>query len=93
MSTREQIIDFIGQEHTRFGFIASSDYQPTLGFKLTNVDSKTNESFSVSSVNEAEDLVISFISTAIKGEIFVNDIYSEDSPLFLRVGIIFPEPL
>lgn len=93
MVTRERITKYIDQEHNRAGFYISSEYSPNLGFKLTNFDSKTNESFSVSSVNEAEDLVISFISTAQKSEIFVNDIYSEDKPLFLRVGIILPEPL
>jgi len=90
MSTREQILDFIEQEHLRVGFTTPFDYHPTLGFKLTNVESNTSESFSVSSVDEAENIVISFISTAQIGEIFVNDIYSEDKPLFLRVGVILP---
>ena len=90
MSTREQIIDFIEQQHTRVGFIASSDYQPTLGFKLTNVDSKASNSFSVASVDEAENLVISFISTFKKGNIFINDIYNENKDLFLLVKVILP---
>lgn len=77
----------------RVGFTTPFDYRPTLGFKLANIESNTSESFSVNSVDEAEDLVISFISTATKGDIFVNNVYSEDKPLFLRVKVILPEPL
>lgn len=90
MSTREQIINYIEQEHNRLGFTPSFDYQPTLGFKLSNTDTKTSESFSVSSVDEAEDIAISFISTVAKGEIFTNDTYSEDKDLFLKVKVILP---
>ena len=93
MVRKEQITKYIDQEHNRAGFSISSEYSPNLAFKLTNFDSNSDDSFPVSSVDEAEDLVISFISTAIKGEIFVNDIYSEGSPLFLRVKVILPEPL
>uniref|UniRef100_UPI00404AD692 hypothetical protein n=1 Tax=Flavobacterium sp. TaxID=239 RepID=UPI00404AD692 len=90
MSTREQIINFIEQEHNRLGFTPSFDYQLTLGFKLSNTDNKTSESFSVSSLDEAEDVVISFISTVTKGEIFTNDIFDESKNLFLRVKVILP---
>ena len=90
MDLRETIIEYIEQEHNRAGFSISSDYSPNLGFKLTNVDAKSTNSFSVNSVDEAEELVISFISTATKNNIFTYDIYSEDKPLFLRVGVIFP---
>lgn len=90
MTTREQIVDFIEQEYNRIGFSTFSDYYPYLGFKLSNTDFKTSESFTVNSLNEAEDIVISFISTAIKGEIFTNDIFSEDKDLFLRVQVIYP---
>ena len=80
MTTREQIVNFIEQEYNR------------VGFKLSNMDSKTSESFRVSSLNEAEDIVISFISTVSKGAIFTNDIFNEDKDLFLRVKVILPEP-
>lgn len=93
MTKREQIIAYIEQEHFRVGFTDMFDYSPKLAFKLTNIDSKTNESFSVTSADEAEELVISFISTSKKGEIFTNDIYSEDKDLFLRVKTVLPKPL
>ena len=92
MTTREQIVNFIEQEYNRVGFTPSFNYQPTLGFKLSKMDSKTSESFRVSSLNEAEDIVISFISTVSKGAIFTNDIFNEDKDLFLRVKVILPEP-
>lgn len=92
MSKREKIVSYIEREHNRVGFSSPSNYFPNLGFKLTNIDSKNTESFSVASVNEAEELVVSFIPTATKGNIFINDIYSEDENLFLRVQIILPKP-
>ena len=93
MTKRGQIVNYIEQKHKDVGFTTYSEYSPNLGFKLTNIDSQSDNSFAVDSVDEAESLVISFISTAQKGNIFVNDIYTEDKPLFLRVGVIFPEPL
>ena len=93
MKKREQIVNYIEQKHKDVGFTTYSEYCPNLGFKVTNIDSQTDNSFLVDSVDEAESLVISFISTAQKGNIFVNDIYTEDKPLFLRVNVILPEPL
>lgn len=93
MSIREQIIEFINEQFFRVGFTAPLGYSTELGFKISNVDSKSSDSFSVKSLEEAEDLVISFIPTATKGNIFINDDYSEDKPLFLRVKVILPEPL
>uniref|UniRef100_UPI0040491209 hypothetical protein n=1 Tax=Gelidibacter sp. TaxID=2018083 RepID=UPI0040491209 len=90
MNTREQILNFIDEQHFNVGFVAPPDFQPTLAFKLTNHNSNTSDSFSVNSVDEAKDLVISFISTANRDEIFSNDFYNEDKELFLRVGVKLP---
>ena len=90
MSTREQVIDFIEQEHIRIAFTPSFNYSPILGFKLTNINHNTSDSFSVASVDEAENLAISFISTLQKGNIFISNDYDENKKLFLRVKVILP---
>lgn len=90
MNTKEQINQFINEEYIRFGFIASEGHSPELGFKLTNVNTDSSDTFKVGSVDEAEELVISFIPSAIKGYIFTNDTFLEEKPLFLRVKVILP---
>ena len=86
----QKIQDFIKEEYLRVGFTNSSDYIPTLGFKISNNDSKTSESFKVKSLEQAEQIVTYFISSAQTGEIFTNDIFQEDKDLFLRVKVILP---
>ncbi|ELI6456107.1 hypothetical protein SL057_002437 [Flavobacterium psychrophilum] len=76
----------------RVGFSQDGIHSPTLQFKLTNYKSDTEGCFEVNSSEEAEDIVISFITTAQKGSIFTNDVYSEDKDLFLRVNVVLPEP-
>ena len=88
MTIREQISDYIDNEHKRLAFTPTFAYHPTLAFKLTNDNSDLSKSFEFDSVDDAEDLVISFISTAKKGKIFINDEYKEDKQLFLKVLVI-----
>lgn len=90
MTTRKNILNFVQCEFDRVAFTPTVDYKPTLGFKVTNNNLDTNDVFRVSSLKEAEDLVISFIPTALKGEIFINDIYNENKDLFLRVKVFLP---
>ena len=89
MTLRDQIQEFINEYHFRIGFTPNYDYEPVLGFKLTNVDCESSNLFKVGSLKEAEDLVISFISTAKRGEIFTNDVYDENKELFIKVFVVF----
>ena len=88
MTIREHISDYIDNEHKRFGFTPTFGYYPNLAFKLTNDNSDLSNSFEFNSIDDAEDLVISFISTAQKGEIFINDEFDEDKQLYLKVLVI-----
>jgi hypothetical protein len=90
MSIKTEINNYIEKRHKRFGFTISSDYNPILSFKLTNYNSETSNTFKVVSVKEAEDLVISYISTSEHGNIFVNDIYDEDKELYLKIKVTLP---
>jgi hypothetical protein len=90
MSIYDKITEYIQQDLQRVGLSASYNYQPVLGFKLSNHFSSTSNCFAVSSVDEAEDIVISFIPTAVKGAIFINDVYDESKPLFLLVLVVLP---
>lgn len=90
--TIQGIKTLIENVYFRAGFSQWGIHSPVLQFKLTNYKSDTEGCFEVSSLEEAEEIVISFITTAKKGEIFTNDIYSEDKDLFLRVNVVLPEP-
>lgn len=85
-----EIKKLIDDKYFQVGFSKEGTHIPTLQFKLTNYNSKTKECFVVDSLNEAEEIVISFIPTAQKGEIFTNDIYNEEKDLFLRVNVVLP---
>lgn len=89
--TKRQEIEKSIDKQAEIAHLVASDYKPMLGFKLTNIDDKTINSISVASLNEAEDLAISFVSTFEKGNVFTNDLFSEDKDLFLRVKLILPE--
>lgn len=91
--TIKKIKEFIEDTCSRVGFSKETDHSPILGFKISNYDTKTDDSFKVGSLDEAEQIVTSFISTAQKGEIFTNDLYQEDKDLFLRVKTVLPKPL
>ena len=88
MILRVKIINFIEKEYKKLGFTHYLDYEPVLAFKLTNIDSKASNSFKVDSVDEAENLVISFSSISKKREIFINDSYDENKNLYLKVKVI-----
>lgn len=90
---QEKIQSYIDTALNRGGLTSNFNYQPILQFKLTNFNTKTDECFKIDSLDLAEDMVISFISTAKKGEIFINDVYDEDKELFLRVNVVIPKPL
>jgi hypothetical protein len=84
MTTLDKVINIINQELSRGGFTAFN-YNPSVGFKLTNYNHNSNNCFKVKSINEAEDIVINIISTAQKGNIFNNDVFDENKELFLLV--------
>ena len=88
MSVRQLIVNFIKDEYLRHSIVISPDFEPTLAFGLSNIKSKTSNVFKVKSVAEAEDIVISFISTAQRDKIFSRSEFKESKDLYLTVNLI-----